>query len=124
MCQKQPHAQAHVWVCSIRCLIPAVIMEHSEVAGSLCETAVKCLSEPHHLAGRGPWELGQCLPSCGLGLGLLSRCSDSLRAGRSGVRNRVLARDPVFSIPFHTSRWDHLAFCSVRTGGKAAGARP
>ena len=111
----------HVWVCTIRFPIPAVLMEQSEVAGCLCSAAAECLSESHQLAGRGPWELGQCLPSCGLGLGLgLWRLASdwTVRGLNPGAGKRLF-----LPLPFQTSRWGHLAFCLVRTGGKAAGAR-
>ena len=48
----------HMWVSSIRFLIPPVILEQP-VVGRMSVS----LSEPQHLAGRGPWELGHFSPS-------------------------------------------------------------
>jgi hypothetical protein len=49
------------------------------------------------------------------------RCSDSLKAGRSGVWITARARDFVFSAPIQTGPGVHPASCTVGTGSHSRG---
>lgn len=86
----------------------------------VCEAAVECLSEPHQLAGRGPWELGHCLPHVYWGWGVATRI------GLDGPGFEPRCGQEIISYPYPSrpAVGGHLAFCLVRNGGKQAGARP